>query len=322
MKNLKNKTYILITLIILAVSATSFYLSYSYSWFMANILSNKNLDYVIYSDSIVFLDFSSNEMFARLTPAEALEGAVASGLTLGDIFDGTEVEYIDSNADIGAIQVDLAYYGQEGSSNMLDINCSVSVEIDGVVYDVGEDVNYMVCAYSDNFSMASNWLLTGLPGNCWLNDGEGNYIDYELDIANNNYLLTTNTSHEELLRFGVDNYLTVCTYDTSTSGFIFDSNYAAFDTEAAFKTMVADTIAASGTDFEFNELNFVIGSPSGTVYTVYEDVQAPDVLVNEELQLKFLIFVWYNKVDELLSPAISIAQGMTLSVSVGAGAVE
>jgi len=311
------KIYFYITLILI-VSVMTIVLTYSYSWFLPNILSNKNLDYIIYSDSVVFLDFSSNETFSKLVEAQAVEGAVAAGQPLGNIFTGTTLENIARNAEIGAIEVDLAYYGQSGSSNLLKINGSVSVDIDGTIHDIGSDVSYLVCAYSDRFSMSENWRMTQIPGNCWLNDNGNGYLNFTLNVEKDYYLLLTNASHEELLDFGINNYLKVCEYDNITEAFVFDSAYAEYATDSAFKIEVAAAIAANKDSFVFNAFEFVISEPEGSVYTIYEDTKSPEVVVNEELQLKFLILIWYNKVDELLDPAIVRAKGMVLSVSVGA----
>ena len=284
----------------------------TYAWYARQSKAGKSLDYVVKSQSIVTFELSQTDSFARMVPAIAKKGAVAAGKTdISNVFVlGSNME---SCAEIGVASVEFTYFGTDGDSGQLSVTCgTVAESVDGREVDANADVSYMVCARGDGFVLSPRWAIAKIPGmesnfpdtTCWIarHDSEDGYAEYE--YTSGFYLLNTNVSHDQLYSyFGIDNYVTVCSYDDELGTYTWNSSE--FNTELFVAAMEA-AVTANHTRFIYNETeqSFVI-QKSGNDYTVILEDTVGRVSLGKEVQLRLLVFVWYNKVDELIDPIIS-----------------
>ena len=293
------------SMIIAMIAIVVTIVGYSIAWYSVNSEVDKSLDYIIYSRTLVSFEISQADFFAKITPAVAVEGAVATGQDVSGVFSATG--NIETRASLGVSKLQLQYYGDSGTGSM-EISCGAYSSFGGVNYDVGDDVSYIVCAKGTGLSIDGRWFVSQLPQtDRWIaNEGGTGYVQYSFGANDQYYLLTSNLRHDELYSyFGINNYLTVCTYDSSSGNYAdWWEKIPEYRTDDAFKAAVTGAISDGKTQFTFNGFWYDLQESEG-VYTVLCEDQVGAIATSSEMNMEFLIMIWYNKVDELLDPVIS-----------------
>ncbi len=306
----------LIMTIILALSLTTA----SLAWFSLTSKAVKSLDYVTISESIVTFELSKAELSSRVYPAKAVKGAVALGKPFESVFKEGGDSNIETKATIGVSKLNLAYYGNEGSSSTMKINCSVSSTLlTGENIDLSRDIYYIICAQGTGLTIDDRFKIDPekIPNTEYWQEEEGteNYVPYVMGINDGYYIMNTNVSHQDLLTdFGVNNYKSICKYNetTNTCSSFIDDNYK---NDSGFALKVESSVKSKLKSFNYNEINYYIETEGTDTYGIYVEETVGTIATSKEMNLDFLILIWYNKVDELLDPSESLGE-VNISVRV------
>jgi hypothetical protein len=210
--------------------------------------------------------------------------------------------------------------------------------------DIGDEVSYIVCVSGVDFVIDDDLRLKELPNTTILIKNEaGTYEDFSLGNYNDMYLFDSNTSHAFLLDyFGIDNYYSEVGYvnvsplgNNYTYDAYFDSswseknvNLANEDNEGigtfhyamyqAINTCIATNAPA---EFRYNSIGYAVQKDenSSIRFNVSEMTNGLGQLVTKTtMNLQFYIFLWYNQVDEFLSPNVTFGDiGLAITVRTG-----
>ena len=320
MKTKKLAILNIVLTVLLAISLTTA----SLAWFSLTSDAMKSLDYTTFSESVVTFELSKAEFATLVYPAKAKKGAVALGKSFKSIFEegivNGEDSNIDSKATIGVSRLNLAYYGNEGSSNAMTLLCTVSSTLPtGEHVDLNRDVYYIICAQGMGLTIDERFKIdpNDIPKTDYWQEEErtGKYIPYVMGADDGYYIIDTNVPHHDLLNdFGVDNYKRICSFDTSTNSF---SNFISdnYKNDANFQNIVKQAIGRNDSSFDFNEMTFYLRSEGGSVYGIFVEDSVGTIATSKEMNLDFLIMIWYNKVDELLDPSAALGD-INISIKV------
>ena len=293
--------------------------SVSMAWYSVVSKANRSLDYVVFSSMVIQTTIDNASTQSRVIPAKAVKGAVGAGMDVSNVFGASNIA---QKATIGASEHKLRYFSEDTGTGRMQIHCTLSaIDNEGNrFFDIDQDVGYMVCVSGSSIAMDRRWVVNGMPNTaCWIaKDGE--FTPFALDPAIVYYTISSNASHEELLNyFGVDNYVQVCVYDPASEQFSAwwtkeDEDYAHDDTFAS------DFLVAynAGThSFTHNNLLFAWEQNEGMV-TVYSDSTVGQIETTSEMQITFLVIMWFRRVDELLDPVMT-GKSISLSAVVDTG---
>lgn len=314
-----NKKGLLIISLVLTVMIAVSLTTASLAWFSLTTKAMKSLDYVTLSESIVTFELSKAELSTLIHPAKAKKGAVALGKEFESVFIEDGDSFIESKATIGVSKLNLAYYGSDGSGTMKVI-CNVSSTLlTGENIDLSRDIYFIVCAQGTGLTIDNRLKINpeNIPDTDYWQEDEDTkeFVPYVMDATDGYYVMNTNVSHKDLLNyFGVDNYKRICSFDENSNkclNFI-DDNYR---NDSNFQVQVENAVKSNLDTFKFNEMKFHVGVASDGVYDIFVEDTVGTIATSKEMNLDFLILIWYNKVDELLDPSTSLGD-INISVKV------
>ena len=207
--------------------------------------------------------------------------------------------------------------------------------------DVGDEVSYIICVagnLGEGYVPSEKLQVAYLPDTTILVKNEaGTYETFTMEYPQSTmYLFTSNADHNTLYaNFGINNYDKTVGYVEVQSGVYnvsFDETWAAnndtlateiADGEGTFRRALYDAIQMSiatnaPAEFDYNSIGYAVERAPGAEngFNVYQTTRGIGQLVTTTtMNLQFYVFLWYNQVDELLSPNVTFGEvGLAITV--------
>lgn len=213
--------------------------------------------------------------------------------------------------------------------------------------DISDEVSYMVCvAGTLGFDPGDELSVKSLPDTSIrvLNETRTGYNNFTLDYPGSTmYLFDCNLDHDTLYNYyGINNYATLVgtltgsisdaniSFDGEGYGLTFDSNWQdgpyQFTTEVVYEegTFHYDVFQAArqsfstyrSVEFIHNQIGYAVERVDSTHYNVYQTTNGIGKMnTTTTMDLQFYVFLWYNQIDEFLSPNVTFGEvGLSITV--------
>lgn len=231
-----------------------------------------------------------------------------------------------------------------------DAEFIASEENDGVdnslwMKDIGDEISYIICVSGTmgDFVPDEKLGVSILPSTTMLVQNEaGSYVPFTIDYAPGTmYLFDSNVGYYVLKDyFGIDSIGSRIAYVDTTAGEVVNFGDVHYDNEewAAANASIVEEMLDDGTtyryalynaireaystnkmvEFKYNNIRYTVEEDAVTEdrFNVYKNTAGIGRLnTTTTMNLDFYIFLWYNQVDELLSPNVTFGDiGLAITV--------